>query len=345
MNLKGGPANESIALSYRKIDATTYGLEYPILFPSLSSGEVYTLTVTAQDSQLNTGWARPPLCTSPPLPASLMPWKVIKIPAVPAQFDRKDGSFLISSEQLKLADGTPVSGVYSISATLRADAVTPLTIDGVSVKPGATVTLKQLDFTQTAGKISIPVVPQQHGAVGNNGVIISTSAPNSPVVYASINTWMPQVSMEVGNESPVQAISDIQVRVSALTGNSCRITTSDAVARAADPILEPICLLEWTAKPKGLEEQSYGDGSLPMTQLVGRALNVGKQPVGYSLSIYTAKGSKILLSSGERMLDVQSATATATFRQSLEGKSVVRAIETASLTMQQVSGESCSITG
>ncbi|WP_410951110.1 DUF4165 domain-containing protein [Pseudomonas sp. S1(2024)] len=345
VNLKGGPANESIALSYRKIDATTYGLEYPILFPSLSSGEVYTLTVTAQDSQLNTGVGSTTFMYKPATTGIVDAVEgVIKIPAVPAQFDRKDGSFLISSEQLKLADGTPVSGVYSISATLRADAVTPLTIDGISVKPGATVTLKQLDFTQTAGKISIPVVPQQHGAVGNNGVIISTSAPNSPVVYASINTWMPQVSLEVGNDSPVQAISDIQVKVSSLAGNSCRITTSDAVARAADPILEPVCLLEWTAKPKGLEEQSYGDGSLPMTQLVGRALNVGKQPVGYSLSIYTAKGSKILLSSGERMLDVQSATAAATFRQSLEGRSVVRAIETASLTMQQVSGESCSIT-
>ena len=346
VNLKGGPANESIALSYRKIDATTYGLEYPILFPSLSSGEVYTLTVTAQDSQLNTGVGSTSFMYKPATTGIVDAVEgVINIPAVPAQFDRKDGSFLISSEQLKLADGTPVSGVYSISATLRADAVTPLTIAGVSVKPGTTVTLKQLDFTQTAGKISIPVVPQKHGAVGSNGVIISTSAPNSPVVYANINTWMPQVSVDAGNQSPVQAVSDIRVKVSSVTGNSCQITTSDAVARAADPILAPVCLLEWTAKPKGLQEQSYVDGTLPMTQLVGRALNVGKQAVGYSLSIYTSKGSKILLSSGERMFDVQSATATATFRQSLEGKSVVRAIDTAKLTMEQVSGESCAITG
>lgn len=346
VSLKGGPANESIALSYRKIDATTYGLEYPILFPSLSSGELYTLTVTAQDSQLNTGVGSTTFMYKPATTGIVDAVEgVINIPAVPAQFDRKDGSYLISSEQLQLADGTPVSGVYSISATLRADAVTPLTIDGISVKPGATVTLKQLDFTQTAGKISIPVVPQQHGAVGSNGVIISTSAPNSPVVYANINTWMPQVSVELGNENPIQAISDIKVKVSSLPGNNCQITTSDAVARAADPVLAPVCLLEWTAKPKGLQEQNYVDASLPMTQLVGRALNVGKQAVGYSLSIYTSKGSKILLSSGERMLDVQSATAAATFQQSLEGKSVVRAIDTVSLKMEQVSGESCSITG
>ena len=346
VNLTGGPASESIALSYRKINATTYGLEYPILFPSLAAGEKYTLTVTAQDAQKNTGSGATTFLYGPPMAGIIDHDKgLINIPAVPTEFKRKDGSVLINSQQLKLADGTPVSGVYDLLATVRSDAVTPLRISGFTVNPGSTVMLGQLNFTSTGGKISIPVVPVTPGAVGSNSLIISTSAPNSPVVYANITTWLPTVSLAVNDDKPVQAMTTVSAALETAAGNACQVTTSPAVAKASDPILAPVCLLEWTSIPRGLKQTEVAGSLHPMTQLTGRALDVGRQKIGYSLSLYNKGTEKVLLSSSEQFLDVQSTVASATFAQSLQGKPVTRAIEQASVTMSQLTGPACRITG
>ncbi|WP_410951028.1 DUF4165 domain-containing protein [Pseudomonas sp. S1(2024)] len=346
VNLTGGPANESIALSYRKINATTYGLEYPILFPSLAAGETYTLTVTAQDAQKNTGTGATTFLYGPPMAGIIDHDKgLINIPAVPTEFKRKDGSVLINSQQLKLADGTPVSGVYDLLATVRSDAVTPLRISGFTVNPGSTVMLGQLNFTSTGGKISIPVVPVTPGAVGSNSLIISTSAPNSPVVYANITTWLPTVSLAVNDDKPVQAMTTVSATLEQAAGNTCQVTTSPEVAKSADPILAPVCLLEWTSIPRGLKQTDVAGTLHPMTQLTGRALDVGRQKIGYSLSLYNKGTEKVLLTSSEQFLDVQSTVASATFSQSLQGKPVTRAIDLISVTMSQLTGPRCRITG
>ena len=346
ISLTGGPANESIALSFRKLNATTYGLEYPILFPSLTAGESYTLRVNAQDSQQNKGVGSTTFLYSPKMAGIVGHVNgLVNIPAVPKEFNRNDGSVVINSEQLKLADGTPVSGVYDLLATLRSDAATPLKIGGVLVNPGATVTISQLNFTSTGGKISLPVVPVTQGATGSNGVIISTSAPNAPVVYADINTWMPKVTLGINNKNPVQAMTDTTVKLSASASSICPLTTSSAVARSADPIKSPICLLEWTSIPRGLQQVEVSGAPHPVTQLTGRVLDAGQQKVAYSLYVFNKGTEKVLLSSGEEILSVKAATGSTTFIQSLHEKSVTRAIETASVTMTQRSGPTCSITG
>ena len=344
--LTGGPANESIALSFRKINATTYGLEYPILFPSLTAGESYTLRVNAQDAQQNMGVGSTTFLYSPKMAGIVGHVNgLVNIPAVPKEFNRNDGSVVINSEQLKLADGTPVSGVYDLLATLRSDAATPLMIGGVLVNPGATVTISQLNFTNTSGKISLPVVPVTQGATGRNGVIISTSAPNAPVVYADINTWMPKVTLGINDRNPVQAMTDTTVKLSASASSICPLTTSPAVARSADAIKSPICLLEWTSIPRGLQQVEVSGAPHPVTQLTGRVLDAGQQKVAYSLYVFNKGTEKVLLSSGEEILSVKAATGSTTFVQSLHEKSVTRAMEAASVTMTQRSGPTCSITG
>lgn len=346
ISLTGGPAKESIVLSYRKINGTTYGLEYPILFPSLTPGEYYTLTVNAQDAQKNLGVGSTTFLYSPKMTGIVEHVNgIVNIPAVPNEFNRNDGSVVINSEQLKLADGTPVSGVYDLLATLRSDAATPLIIGGVLVNPGSTVTISQLNFTNTKGKISLPVVPITQGATGSNGVIISTSAPNAPVVYADIITWMPKVTLGINDKNPVQAMTDTTVKLSASASSICPLTTSPAVARSADAIKSPICLLEWTSIPRGLQEVEVSGAPHPVTQLTGRVLDAGQQKVAYSLYVFNKGTEKVLLSSGEEILSVKAATGSTAFVQSLHEKSVTRAMEAASVTMTQRSGPTCSITG
>lgn len=344
--LSGGPANQSIALSYRKNSTGSYGLEYPVLFPSLAAGERYTLTVTAKDAQENVGTGSTSFLYGPPM-AGIIGHQggLVNVPATPVDFRRNDGSMLINSEPLKLADGSTVSGIYQITATVRNDAVSSLKIGGINVKPGATVTLGQLDFTQSGGKITLPVIPVESGIVGSNPIIISTSAPNSPVVYASINTWMPKTSLDIDNQSPIQALTTTKVKIVAPADNACQVTTSLAVAQSADPILSPICLVEWTNIPRGLKAVAVKGTTYPMTQLEGRATTAGKQKVSYTVSVYNKGSDKVLLTSSEQVLDVQPAQNAIAFAQSLEGKTIKRIVDDASVTMLQLSGPSCVVTG
>ncbi|WOF81765.1 DUF4165 domain-containing protein (plasmid) [Pseudomonas sp. FeN3W] len=347
VTLTGGPAKESIALSYRKISSTTYGLEYPILFPSLAAGESYVLSVTAQDAQKNVGVGSVSFRYTPSMAGIIgHPAGIVSIPAVSSEFNRNDGSRVINSEQLRLADGTPVSGIYDVMATLRSDAVSPLKVAGINVNPGQTVMLGQLNFTSTNGKIAVPVIPLNRGAEGSNGLIISTSAPNSPVVYANVVTWLPGITMEIGDENPVQAMTLAKAEVKPAINNFCQLTTSVSIARQADPIMSPVCLFEWTQIPRGLVAQAMTQGyDHPMTRLTGRPLDAGKQKIGYSISIYNMGSDKVLLDSGEHEIDVQPAEGSASFKHSLMGTSALRAVEAQHITMEQLTGPACSITG
>lgn len=344
--LSGGPSNDSIALSYRKIGATTYGLEYPILFPSLTAGEVYRLTVTAEDLHKNSSSTSALFSYSPSMAGIIGHHNgVVNIPSADKEFKRNDGSRIINSEQLKLADGTPVAGIYDLLATLRSDAVSPLKIAGVLVNPGSTVMLGQLNFTQTQGRISLPVIPLNPGAAGSNGVIISTSAPNSPVVYANINTWMPELDLTINSTNPVQSMTDLEVKLKAKENSMCTLTTSVDLAKDADPILGPLCLLEWTDVPNGLNEKEMAGEPLPITKLTGRALETGNQKVGYSIYVYNMGTDKVLLDTGEQVLYVEPANGSSTFSHSLDGKFAVRTTETTAITIEQKSGPACTITG
>ncbi len=343
--LSGGPANVSISMSYRKTGSTSYALEYPILFPSLAAGEGYTLTVSAQDAQGNVGTGSTTFDYVPAMAGIIgHPDSIVTIPSASAEFRRNDGSRVIDSEPLLLSDGTPVAGLYDLLATLRADAATPLKIAGTNVSPGETVLLGQLNFTETQGRISLPVIPLNAGAVGSNGVIISTSAPNSPVVYAIVNTWMPKLDFEVNDTQPVQAMSEITATLQPLAGNQCQLTTSNQIARAADPLLSPVCLLEWTDIPDGIKEVDLPGSSVPMSSLAGKALETGEQKIGYSIFVYSNASTKVLLDKGEQIINVTSALGSSTFTHSLEGKEAVRTVETTRLSMTQTSGPSCSIT-
>lgn len=345
ITLSGGPTGQPVALSYRKTGDNTYGFEYPILFPSMSSSEAYTITVTAVDSHLNVGSGSYQFMYTPRM-INIMDTEdgMVSTPAVPEQIFRKNGSKLINSEQLTLADGTPVSGLYDLIATLRSDAVTPMIIDGVQVDPGQTQLIGQLNFTNTAGKISLNAIPVIPGATGVNGLMISTSAPNSPVVLANIRTWMPESDLDINEPHPVQIISSLKADITQGEQRGCPLTVLLSEARSADPIVSPVCYLEWIDIPAGMSSSSFDEGDYPISGLTGRIRNAGAQTIGYSISVFNPNGQKVILETKEHILDVSPAQGTITFNHSLEGVEVSRLVDTVDLSMIQKSGPQCAIT-
>lgn len=344
--LSGGPANDTIALAYRKTGDTTYALEYPILFPSLVEGEKYTVTVKARDEHKNVGVDSKSFIYSPPTTQIVghQDGKV-RVPAAPYTFTRTDGSQVIFSEPLSLADGSVVSGTYELYATLRSDAATSLYVGNKLVAPGATVALAPMNFTSTGGRISLPVRPYEAGKEGDNNLIISTSAPNATIVLANVQTWLPKTSVVKAEKNSFQAMSFQKLNLSVAGSSYCRVTTSAEVARASDPITAPVCLLQWTAVPKGLAEVATPDTELPMTHLQGRYALPGPQVARYNLYVYNADGTRYLVYQGEDTVEVSRAELAAKFAHTLEGKTVRRAVDDVDLRFVQTTSPSCRITG
>lgn len=338
--LTGGPAKENVSLAWTNASSNTFKLEYPILFPSLVDGEEYRLVVEAIDAHGNIRSATTTFEYSPAVSVT-EGWA----PAAPFEFKGIDGRPVIYSEPLKLASGETVTGTHEIYATLRSDAKTSFYIGGKLIAPGQTVTLAPMNFTATGGRVVLPARPTTGGAVGINGVLISTSAPNTPVVVATINTWRPQIVISHAEAKPQQIISSQILTPTSLSGSRCSITTSEASARLADPLTGPVCLLQWTSIPAGLKAVQIEGSQLPVTQLQGNYQETGPQTAAYEIYLFSGDGTKRLIDQGSDTITVDGPLDSATFMHSLEGKVVRRTIDERKVTFTQTSSPTCVITG
>lgn len=339
ITLTGGPANENVSLAWTKVSGNTYRLEYPILFPSLAEGENYQLVVAAGDAHDNTTTSTKSFAYSPEV-------TVIEgaVPAAPFEFKSKTGAPAIRSQPLHLATGEVISGAYELYVTLRSDATSAFNIGGKQVSPGSTVTLPAYNFTATSGRLELSAWPTKAGSAGMNGVLISTSAPNSPVVVANIETWAPKVSANRAENFPRQVLSQQVLSLVPEIGNRCQVTTDEALARSTDPLLSPYCFLEWTAIPKGLAQVPDYSGKYALTKLQGAYQEAGAQVASYSLSLFATDGTRRIIKQASDTVMVQAPLDATSFSQSLEGKTLRRAVDVAKVTFQQTGSPACEVT-
>lgn len=342
VELRGGPANETVRVSARPDGQGRFRIEYPIIFPTLSAGEEYALVVTARDAQGN--------ATTEALNFSYEPGVIpleghLNIPAAPFAFTTTEGNSVIETQPLTLAEGELVSGTYDVYATLRSDARSAFYVGGKLVSPGATVTLANYDFSASGGRIQLPARPEVGGAAGTNGLLLSTSAPNTPVIVGSIVTWMPDISVNRNSDNPDQVITRQTISIRETGVSRCPLTTDPAVAKAADPLRSPICLLEWKQVPLGLQEVSVEGTSLPLTMLEGSYQNAGEQAATFELSLFTSDGAKRVIYRGEDSVSVREPFEGAIFSHTLDGAELRRAVDSADLRFIQTSSPPCAITG
>ncbi|MEE4126682.1 MULTISPECIES: Ig-like domain-containing protein [Pseudomonas] len=344
--LKGGPTSTSVDLAWRSVSSGKYLLEYPIIFPSENENEVYSLEVTATDKYGNVAIQSKAFAYKPRTVGIVKhPDGVVRIPAINHIFNRNDGTEVIDSAPLTLNDGSVVAGSYDLIASLRGDAVGSLVVAGVLIEPGATIVVGKINFSNTQGRISIPVKSGAEGVIGSNNLILSTSAPNAPIVSTNIRTWMPAPIVSLTSGPIVQAMTDIAAKIELPATSVCKITSSEVEARESDALLSPMCLLEWTEVPSGLAVTVDRTDGVTKSFLKGRALESGAHKISYSISIFNKGKEKVVLHQGEKELLVEPATGSSSFQQSLSKRSVTRALDNVSLTMTQLSGPTCSITG
>ncbi|WP_175761998.1 DUF4165 domain-containing protein [Burkholderia anthina] len=186
--ITGGPANINISLPVQATDKTNqYSLLYPVLFPSLGDGGQYKLTVTATNKYGITGTQTLPFTYGPPTITPLgMANGVARTPAIPQVVTN------VRTPALTLPNGQALTGQYEVQATLRSDSNIPLSVNGVTIQPGETKTIAaSFDLTKNGSVLTFPVSPVTTGAIGKAYLLVTTLAPNAPVVQAEFDTWTP----------------------------------------------------------------------------------------------------------------------------------------------------------
>lgn len=193
IKLEGGPTGDAVYLAASEIAANEYKLEYPVIFPSFGAG--YKLTVTAQDDSGNTASETYSFNYNPQTVG--LEEGAFSIPSVGKYaWAHANGKLPFTSTVLTNYEGTPLTGAYNLTGTLRADSTSgPIVINGVSLKPGDTKNIGAFNFTSSKGQMSLPVYAAQDGAVGTANLLISSGAPGASVVVGSFNVWSPKISV------------------------------------------------------------------------------------------------------------------------------------------------------
>ncbi len=345
--LQGGPAKDQVKLSWRKVNNGQFKLEYPIMFPSMVEGEEYTLTATGSDAHSNTVSKSVSFTYSPRLMelAGGMDGKIY-LPAVTSNFKRKNGLSVISTEPIKLGEGEHVMGTYDVIVSSRSDSEVPVIINGRIIQPGDAATVAaQHNFSTTGGRIDIPVTAAENGKVGKAYVLVTTSAPNSPVATVELSFWDAVVNLQSDTWTYRQVIDPLDIRALPEKGTMCRLSLSEPIAQKADPISDPVCLLEWTQMPDEAEIAAIKaeSGSDRVVGLQGQAVRVGQQDIKYTLYMYSGD-SKIRVGGGSGAIDVVSAVGAITYQPTENLSEVFRKIQSMTLKLKQDEGPKCRLT-
>lgn len=342
IRLNGGPASDDVQLSWREESSGQFRLEYPVMFPSMTPDETYTLSVIAQDRFDNEITEEAEFEYKPRTVGIIGDdGDGLKLPAVNHTFKRPDGLEVIATESLTLNDGSVVSGVYDVFATLRSDSDMALVVNGVRLEPGATQrVLPAHNFGANAGKINIPLSIAEYRVEGKASLLLSTTAPNAPIILAQIESWTPGVRFEAEAWSVFPALDEASITLANGQGYCAGLTSSKDSARYdGHPLNSPVCLVEWNHYPRELYETAIEE----VPSLRGFTSNVGVNPVEAQIYIVTPDGSEVLLQTIQHDLEVKLPDGSIQTRLDPAVDTLERLIERVEFTVEQTGGPNCSV--
>lgn len=345
IRLQGGPLKEDVYLASRKLGSSNqYSLLYPVLFPSELAGDEYTLTVTVVDEQGNESTATQKLKYTPLQVKLDGDTGLIRLPNLATQVRRENGENAIYSNVLKLGDGTPVRGLYSVYVTLRADAVGSVIVGGVTVAPGQTKTITEAyNFDLNKGKYNLTLVPTNTEINSTGSLLIGSTAPNAPVLVA--NYLFVDLNSEVNvNTTPMAIIDDLNasVKLTNLTDNFCQsLTLNPDEAKSSDIYLEPTCLVTYDISAARKKTTSNGlstNLSAFMPSLSHKVLKIKVSAFGY-------KDTKLDIAEYEYRIEPTNPDGEVKSSLTIEADEFLHEIELVEFTAQFDSFAGCDITG
>lgn len=350
VKLEGGPSNSVVYLAVREITPNEYNLEYPVIFPSLGAG--YKLTVTVQDESGNTTTNKLDFKYEPPTVG--LEEDGFGIPSV-GQYAwvHANGKFPFYSETLTNYEGTPLTGSYELTGTLRLDSTSgPISINGVILKPGETKNIGSFDFTSSKGHLALPVYSVKNGNEGVANLLVTSGAPGASIVVGSFNVWSPKVSVDPF-ETKLDGRVLIDVFSIALKDSSgkCNWRPKSEInsISSVDIISSPACFN--TALENGLEfyqDKNYSVLQSRLAQVTSTYIPAGSASGAKMKGTYlNSSGSReqvvieLPVESVELKLNARDASDSIKFGDDSAKITLYRSIQSINQSLVQTSGPSC----
>ncbi|HBQ3926481.1 TPA: DUF4165 domain-containing protein [Klebsiella pneumoniae] len=170
LELKGGPASDSVVLGFNLNADGSYTPDYPRLFPTLdTSTDKYTLTAYATDAKGNSSQKTIQFAY---FPKNLVTLEKLKTLGVVKALKTSDNTPLavMRTGQLRRNDGSLAQGIQTANITVRSDAEYAINVLGTVIHPGETKEI-QLDLG-TGENSTVPIFPAINGSTGQSNFII-----------------------------------------------------------------------------------------------------------------------------------------------------------------------------
>ena len=278
--LSGGDANEHINLAWNTKPDGTYALEYPVIFPTLDQGVKYNVSITAKDRSGNVAVNSVSFNYTPETVG--LEKNDFNIPAIgPYAWTHSNGKYPFFSEVLTNYEGSPLTGSYELTGTLRSDSTSgPISINGVVLSPGETKSLGDFDFSSNAGHLALPVYAMNKGAKGKATILVTSGAPGAAMVVGSFNVWSPRISVDSDNTTlrGKALIDSLSVSLKDDSGKCIWRPKSDIdTVSSVDILSEPTCFN--TAIETGIEyylNKNYSVLYARMPQIATTHIAAGK---------------------------------------------------------------------
>lgn len=320
------------------------------MFPSAEGDLPYSITIETVDHQLNESQRTYTFTYNPELMELVTDLSKLGmdgklgIPAIPYEFVRQGGGSTIETKEVKRRNGQLLTGQHDVYVTMRRDAFGPMRFNGHLVEPGQTVRIIEAQNFDLYPGLSIPIQAEQADLVGSTTFLLSIAAPETPVLSVPMYTWKGDVVLQSSRWEFRQVVDPLNIMAMPDVGVPCRVTVDDAAAKKADPISDPVCLVEWTETPDEAEMSNATVGGMRVAGLVGQAVRMGEQHIRYDLFLYSGDGTKVKIGSGERAINVVTARDSILFDHDLPNKQAFRLIDDLAIKFKQTTGPTCSLT-
>lgn len=347
--LTGGADDINQELTYSR-DGDNVVPGHFILFPSGSGEPAYKLEIHTIDHQLNES-SRTTYFTFNPelmeltvdLTAAGMDGR-LPIPAVPFEFIRKSGANIIETRNIEYKSGNPLKGQHDVYASVRGSAQYPYRINGMLIQPGETLKVINSQDFETNPKLSMTLAAEVLDALEYTEVMVTIDAPGAPILVVPIMTWKGDINLISERWVYRQVVDPLNIMATPDQGVPCRTTVDSVAAAKADPISDPVCLIEWTATPDESEMSDAVTRGLRVASLVGHAVAMGEQQIAYNVYIFSGDGTKVKIGSGMQEISVVSAMNSILLSLDRENPEIYRSIEDLSLGFKQIEGPKCDFT-
>jgi len=220
----------------------------------------------------------------------------VKIPGVAHTFNRTNGSPVVSinAHDAALDDGASVD----YYARLLNDGELELMVNGTQVAGQKVVELGS--FTLDHGsRINLELAAVVTGDSGQVTLMLVPRGEGGRLIQVPVSVWYPELELKSNNWTPVQLLEPANADPVQSAADACTLTGVFSIARYADPIANPSCLVEW----KQLPHDAYGmETNVP--SMTGRIPTPGKHPVSYEVVLFDTDGSRFVLGEGTGEFDV-----------------------------------------